>query len=129
MINLIQSNENTNLYEGVIPGEGLVRRILPAKNRAPTLEEFQQGIPYGLPFAEIVHPSEDFSTRIETVFHNAGIWTIDDLRTRGKIVTGALQNVYSIELVRIIQAAEAYLSSNKPTVKPKRAKKESEHND
>ena len=124
MINLIISSENTNLYEGIIPGEGLVRRILPAKNHEPTLEEFQQGIPYGLPFKEIVQPSEDFSARVEVVLHNAGIWTIDDLRTKGKIVTGALQNIYSIELVRIIQAAELYLSS-KP-VKPKSAKKESE---
>lgn len=125
MINLIQSNENTNLYEGIVPGEGLVRRILPAKNHAPTLEEFQHGIPYGLPFAELIKPSEDFASRVETVLHNAGVWTIDDLHTKGKIVTGALQNIYGVELVRIIQAAEMYLSS-KPISKPKRAKKESE---
>jgi hypothetical protein len=124
-IHLIQSNEQTNLYEGVIPDEGLVRRILPAKNRTPTQEEFEQGVPSGLPFAELIgEASKDLPQNLETALHNAGIWTVDDLRTKGKQAVGAFQAAYGLELSRLIQIAEAY----KPViVKAPKAKKEINH--
>lgn len=117
--NLVLSYDTTCLWEAVLPGEGLVRRMLPA-GKQPTLENLQAGIPYGLPFAEMVTvPSVDFAENLETSLHNYGIWTIDDLRTKGREVIGALQSTYGIELSRLVILAEAY----KP-IKPKGTKKE-----
>ena len=105
---LILSDDTADLYEVVLPGEGLVRRILPA-GKLPTLEHLQAGIPYGLPFAEMIPaPAADFPANLETALHNAGIWNLDDLRTKGREAIGALQGVYTIELVRLIQLAENY---------------------
>jgi hypothetical protein len=123
-IRLIQSGDKTNLYEGILDDEGLVRRMLPSSILAPTQAQFEDGIPYGLPFAELLKPSADLPQNIEAALHNAGIWTLDDLRTKGKQAVGAFQAAYGLELSRLIQIAEAY----KPViVKAPKAKKEINH--
>ena len=122
-IRLIQSGDKTNLYEGILPDEGLARRMLPASILAPTQAQFEQGVPYGLPFAELLKPSDDLPANLETALHNAGIWTLDDLRTKGKQAVGAFQAAYGLELSRLIQIAATY----KPVVaKPAKAKKSKE---
>jgi hypothetical protein len=121
-IRLVQSGEKTNVWEGILPDEGLVRRMLPSSTLAPSQEQFEQGVPYGLPFASLVKPSEDLAENVEKYLHNAGIWTLDDLRTKGKAAVGAFQAAYGLELSRLIQIAETY----KPVLAkaPKAKKKE-----
>ena len=121
-IRLVQSGEKTNVWEGILPDEGLVRRMLPSSVMAPSQEQFEEGVPYGVPFASLVKPSEDFALNLEKYLHNAGIWTLDDLRTKGKPAIGAFQAAYGIELSRLIQIAETY----KPVLAkaPKAKKKE-----
>lgn len=122
-IRLVQSGEKVNVWEGILEDEGLVRRMLPASTLAPTQSQFEQGVPYGLPFAELVHVPDDFATNLETALHNAGIWTLDDLRTKGKPAMGAFQAAYQMELSRLIQVAGTY----KPvSAKPAKAKKKYE---
>ena len=107
-IRLVQSGEKTNVWEGILPDEGLVRRMLPSSTLAPSQEQFEQGVSYGLPFASLVKPSEDLALNVEKYLHNAGIWTLDDLRTKGKAAVGAFQAAYGIELSRLVQLAEQY---------------------
>lgn len=123
-IKLVKVTENANLFEAVIPGEGLVRKLLPLKTISPDEAEFNAGIPYGLPFAEIIKPAENLPANLERLLHNAGIWTLDDLRANGRTVVSVMQSVYGIELSSLIREAESYESSKSiPKVRTK--KKES----
>lgn len=122
-IHLVQSGEKVNVWEGILEDEGLVRRMLPSSILAPSLTQFEEGIPYGLPFASLVKPSEDFAANVEKYLHNAGIWTLDDLRTKGKAAVGAFQAAYGIELSRLVQTAEQY----KPVLSKKVKVKENSH--
>jgi hypothetical protein len=96
--------------------DGMVERcLLPAQllaeNPELTSEQIDTGAPYGLPFSEFVQPSptKDLAQQLETALHNAGVWTLEDLRTKVPSAISALQVVYGIEFRKIVKAAEAYI--------------------
>ena len=105
---LVLSGSDTNVFQAILPDEGLVRRILPASISQPTFKEFQAGISYGLPFDEIVPINPDFGKDLANALHNAGIWTNEDLYTHAQDAVSAIQSACKIDLGKLIQAAEAY---------------------
>lgn len=106
------------------------RFILPMEvlnnTTALTDAEIDSGVQYGLQFGDFLKPSSDIVARLTVALHNAGIWTIQDLRTKPNDVIRALRLVYGIDVGRIIQDAETYLQQEhlQPPVAPKKTKKE-----
>ena len=84
--------------------------VLATAGSALTDDEIDSGIPYGLPFSEFLKPKE-FATTLETALHNSGIWTLQDLNAKTQSVVDALQATYRLEAVKVIQAAEVYLTN------------------
>ncbi|NMC34202.1 MAG: hypothetical protein GYA36_17345 [Veillonellaceae bacterium] len=89
--------------------EDLHRCTLPADIVKPkmTAEELANGIPYGLPLAEIVTFSAsavEFSRRM----HQAGLWTADDIRRNPQRVFRALQAMYAVDVATLMQKIRTY---------------------
>lgn len=84
--------------------------ILGTAGTVLTDDQIDSGIPYGLPFSEFMKPKE-FSGALETALHNSGVWTLQDLKAKMQSVVDALQATYRLEAVKIIQAAEVYLTN------------------
>lgn len=132
---LVTIRGDAGLVEIIRDGE-IIRCILPAgllKGEDVELTDIQidAGIPYGVPFAEFLQPSPFIASLVEKSLHNAGVWTLEDLRTKPNQVIRVLQAVYGIELTSIIAATEEYLARpHEPTVskpvlsKTKNTKKE-----
>lgn len=110
-VKIIKEDGLSSVVETVLDGM-LIRRIIPTHqviDGVASTETLEAGIDYGLPFAEIIHPSQDFQTRIEVALHNIDVWTLDDLYKKSSAVRAALQAVYGIEVSQIIQSADQYL--------------------
>lgn len=126
-VTVVKSDGDAVVVEVVVSGI-LIRKIVPSGTVvAGELDEdvFEKGIEYGLPFDEII-TAGDIIPVLTRSLHNAGIWTLEDMKTKGQIVVSALQAAYRIDLGRLVQAAEKY-EMNKSVSKPKgKTKKESE---
>jgi hypothetical protein len=126
---LVTMRGDAGLVEVVREGE-ILRCILPIEllaNKDEGLSDTQldMGIRYGVPFAEFLQPTptKSFASLIEKSLHNAGVWTLEDLRTKPNQVIRVLQSVYGLELSSIIAATEEHLAkpheNSKPVVTPK----------
>ena len=110
---LVTKSGQTGLIEVNRDG-ALERCLLPTQllegNLELTSEQIDAGAPYGLPFSEFVQPSsfKDMAKQFEIALHSAGIWMLEDLRTKVPSAISALQVVYGIEFRKLIKAAEAY---------------------
>lgn len=111
-IKIIKTEGKNAVVEAFLDGT-YVRRIIPLNKIIGGVvvlaDEFEKGIAYGLPFDEFIRPAEDFANKIDAAFHNAGIWTLEDLRQKSQEGMRALQSVYGLELARIAKAADIYL--------------------
>lgn len=118
LFRLITKSGQTGLIE--INRDGALERcLLPTQllegNSELTSEQIDSGAPYGLPFSEFIQPSnfKDLAKQLEITLHNAGVWTLEDLRTKVPSVISALQTVYGIEFRKLIRAAEAYIITDR----------------
>lgn len=100
--------------------------IIEAKTQL-TEAQIDSGIPYGLPFGEILNP------KAEIALHNAGIWTLQDLYMKAQTAVGALAE-HKFKLGDVIKAATDYEKQDHKTIfkaatpAPKtRTKKEKKH--
>lgn len=109
----IISRVGTNLLVEIVRDDVPERCILPREvvmaGSDLTDEQINTGIPYGLPFRDFVVPSPDFGARLELALHRAGIWTVEDLRTKAQAVVNILQGTYHVELSKLVQSAEEYV--------------------
>jgi hypothetical protein len=117
VVNVLENNGKTALVEYV--QDAIAHRCyIPSSKIYPggdvVLSVLKAGIKYGLPFAEFVEISVT-PADIEARLHNAGIWTLDDLRSKSQAALGALQAAYALELGKLFAASEAY--SNKEVLK------------
>jgi hypothetical protein len=120
---LVTKSGQTGLIEVNRDG-ALERCLLPTQllegNLELTSEQIDAGAPYGLPFSEFVQlsPTKDLAQQLEIALHNAGVWTLEDLRTKVPSAISALQVIYGVEFRKIVRAAEAYIMKE---IKPQSA--------
>lgn len=117
-VKVIKTEGKAVVVEAVLQGK-VERRIVPegrVSDGVISEQDFESGIDYGLPFDEFIC-AIDITGQLQVALHNADIWTLEDLYSKGRQAIGALQAVYGVELARIIQAAEKYLKE-KPASKP-----------
>ena len=95
---LVEGNTKAGLQRATIP----IDSLLPdSRADADTLEA---GIPYGLPWEEIVileATPEAFAAALRA----NGIWTKKDLEGNVRAVMGVLQSVYGLDLAHLLRAA------------------------
>lgn len=69
------------------------------------LESVEEGIPYGIDWASVIHPNPVRAVDFERELHKLGLWTRDDVMARPNEVISAIQAVYGIDLAAILVAA------------------------
>lgn len=88
----------------------LMRRIVPLAsvvNGEAILEpEWEMGIPYGLPWEEMIKLSATPQALADELRRN-GIYTYADLEANPQAVMGCIQKVYGVELSTLFQAAHS----------------------
>jgi hypothetical protein len=108
-VTIIEARGETFLVE--YNAGGLKRAIIPGsevKDGQADVEILALGIPYGLPWEEMVN-LQATSELLAQELRIRGIWTIDDMRRNQPVVYGALQAVYGLDLAGLINAAETYV--------------------
>ena len=95
---LVEWNTKAGLQRVTIPFE----KLLP-DSRAD-VEVLEAGIPYGLPWEEIV-TLEATPEAFATALRANGIWTKKDLEGNVRAVMGVLQSVYGLDLAHLLRAA------------------------
>jgi hypothetical protein len=83
--------------------------IIEAKTEL-TSAQIDTGVPYGLPFGEILSP------QAEVALHGVDVWTLQDLYTKAQSAVGALNSV-GLKLPDVIHAAEAYQKQDHTVIK------------
>jgi hypothetical protein len=96
-------------------------------NSEITGEQFDMGIPYGLPFAEILGEVSISPVDLENALHNANVWTLNDLESNLRPALGALTKVCYPVLLTLLQKAKAYHPAEVKPAKKKKTVKEEDH--
>lgn len=129
---IITQDDKTALVE-FAQDERAKRVVIPVseikKENEGQLDEsvLNAGIPYGLPFEDIIELAPNFKQSIADELHNRGIWTAEDMRTFALVVHQAVMRAAGVEASRIIQLVLDYQPAKKSTPKPKpTTKKESD---
>lgn len=92
-------------------GNDLKRAFVPAdqvqddKAEAETLEA---GIPYGVPWAELVDMSAATPANFQAEMHRHGIWTVADLEAQPKVIRRVTDIITGINLGALHSAAKKY---------------------
>jgi len=103
---LIEWSRDGELHRGTVPEEviidGTVRDDL-----------ISIAIPYGLDWGYILQNVMNTVTPqiISNNLHNAGIWTIDDLRRNPMVAVGAIQSAYGLDFSILLRSAETFMNS------------------
>jgi hypothetical protein len=92
---LVEVNRDGNVERCLLP-MGII-----TDGKELTAAQLNAGIPYGLPFADILN------AEAETALHNAGVWTLADLHNKANQAVGALASV-GLKLSAAIQAVIEY---------------------
>jgi len=100
---IIASNNRTKVVE-FSEGDTLKRRVLPVDS-----DTVELGIPYGLPFAEILKKSisPDLAIQVEKSLHNSGIWDIEDLQNNPMAAIKAAKRL-DIDAKKILNLIKIY---------------------
>lgn len=93
-----------------LDGDTLKRVTIPSdkvdKEGVVELKELTLGIPYGLPWSEVIVLVAT-PQHIETELHMRGIWTAEDALAQPNTVIAAVQAAYGLDVAAILQAANA----------------------
>lgn len=91
--------------------DGLKRAFIPAdqvEGDAVDPEVLGQGIPYGVPWAELVDTSGATPENFQAEMHRNGIWTAADLEAKPKILIKVLPIITGINLGALRGAARKH---------------------
>jgi len=116
------ANQGENGLIEVLRGGETTRCILPMvmlRGKDVSDAEIDLGIPFGLPFSQFLQANPFIPEIVEVKLHNAGIWTLDDLRQNAQKAVRIIQSVYHIELASIIKSAEDFVARPNETKVPK----------
>jgi len=97
---LVQWIEGDDVRRAIVPTgeikEGMIDRFV-----------LEAGIPYGLPWEEIIHLTAS-SENVARELRRAGLWTGDDVMKNTSAAMGALQTALKTDFAAILRAAKAY---------------------
>lgn len=88
--------------------DGRAQRAWVPVELAEDKEAAQMGIPYGIPWAEIIAPKAIFPEDLEAALRSRGIWTAQDAQASPQAIVGALLELIGVDIATILKAARAY---------------------
>jgi hypothetical protein len=68
-------------------------------------EILEMGIPYGLPWEEIIGEIKITPSIIANTLRQHGIWTLEDIEGNSSKIVGALQAAYGLDMATLIRGA------------------------
>lgn len=71
-------------------------------------DEARLGIPYGVPWAELIPPRAIFPEELEAALHSRGIWTAEDAQLNPQAILGAIVELIGVDMAAVIRAAREY---------------------
>ena len=71
-------------------------------------EEARLGIPYGVPWAEILVPKTISPEDLEAALRSRGIWTAEDAQASPQAIAGAIVELIGVDMAAVIKAARDY---------------------
>ena len=80
---------DAKVYRAIIP-ESVVTISIPGLEGFADLDILETGIPYGLPWKELIPKYEIMPIMLEEELHKAGIWTVEDFEKNPGDVQGAV---------------------------------------
>jgi len=111
-VTVIRRKQQTVLVEW--QDEGRWRAYVPAEavtdDECPS-EELQMGIPYGVPWAEVVGDLVITGKQIEDTLKRHGIWTLEDAKKNPMKAATALQAVHKIGVSALIARAVSAMTT------------------
>lgn len=115
-VRVVRGNRRAVLVEALVDGH-LQRRIVPAgavTDSTIVYETWEQGIPYGEPWAQIVRglDLEGVPERVEACLRQRGVWTLEDARLHPMEVIAALQQAIGLERARLMRLAEQWAAES-----------------
>ena len=112
-VNVIRRKGATTLVQ-YANDDGIQRVSIPSTsvNEGDLVDELELslGIPYGLPWEEIVKFGVT-PEKLAAEFRKRGIWTLDDLTSDMQGAVGALLAVYGVDALRLLRLAKQYQNS------------------
>lgn len=66
------------------------------------------GIPYGIPWAEILAPKTIFPEDLEAELRRRGIWTAEDAQKNPQAIVGAIVELIGVDMAAVVRAARDY---------------------
>lgn len=88
--------------------DGRAQRAWVPVELAEDKEAAQMGIPYGIPWAEIIAPKAIFPEDLEAALRGRGIWTVEDAQANPQAIVGAIVELIGVDMAAVIRAARAY---------------------
>lgn len=71
-------------------------------------ETVRMGIPYGVPWADILIPRAIFPEDLEAKLHERGIWTAEDAQANPQAIVGAIVELIGVDMAAVVKAAREY---------------------
>ena len=88
--------------------DGTLQRAWVPRELAESQEEAALGIPYGVPWGEIIQLQPVDSAQLETLLRKRGIWTAADAQRHPQAIVGALIELVGVDMAAVIAAARHY---------------------
>lgn len=104
---IIKTAGKSTLIEWELENGAPYRAWVPA-DAVEDCESWHLGIPYGVPWSEVVTLNKVEGHEIERALRNAGLWTYEDARKRPQAILGILQSLLGMDLAQILIAAKSY---------------------
>lgn len=68
-------------------------------------ETLEMGIPYGVPWEEVIGEIKITPQIIANILRQHGIWTLEDAQNNPNAIVGALQAAYGLDMATLIRGA------------------------
>ncbi len=107
IVKTLQERNGTALVEWIEDGQ-TQRALVPTSELSEDGDcaHPERGLPYGVNFADLIHIAVQ-PTDIDRELKNAGVWTVDDLLSKPKLVQGAIIQAYGAVLKDLLRNARA----------------------
>lgn len=113
MVTIIREDRGMSLVEWTDEHDVLQRSRVKTdsiQNRAGnvgTMENPEQGIPYGVDITHVLHPSVT-AHDISRELRKRGLWTASDMQRNPQQIMGALQQAYGVDFAQVVAIARQY---------------------
>ena len=113
MVQVIRKKNRTALVQWRDDNGRLLRGTIPAEQVEESEQEstvdqsvLDMSVPYGVSWQDFMSDIYISAEDVEVALHNAGVWTVQDMRLNPSTVNGVFISLVGINLVHLMRLAE-----------------------